>query len=82
MSEDDCRRGVEFPERFVDQVGLRLRRPDSTARSPAVTVPRPVEDDDAIFLAALSRSPLKLEVLNHAAIAVQQDERLALARST
>ena len=31
------------------------------------------------FLAALSRSPLELEVLDHAAVAVQQDERLALA---
>ena len=31
------------------------------------------------FLAALSRSPLELEVLDHAAVAVQQNERLALA---
>ena len=31
------------------------------------------------FLAALSRSPLELEVLDHAAVAVQQDERLAFA---
>jgi hypothetical protein len=79
VSEDDGRRGVELHERFVDQVGLRVRGPERAARAPAVAISRPVEDDDAILLGGLVKEPARLEVLEHASVAVQQDERFAFA---
>ena len=63
----------------MDQVGLRFRRPDRAAGAPAVPISRPVKHDDAILLGGLVEQPARLEILDHAAVAVQQDERLAFS---
>ena len=78
VAENDRRRGVELDQRAVDQVGLRLRRPDRAAGPLAVAIARPVEDDHPVGLGRLRDEPARLEVLDHAAVAVQQDQRLAL----
>ena len=42
-------------------------------------IPRPVEDDNPMFLGGLVEQPTQLEILDHTAVAVQQNERLAFA---
>jgi hypothetical protein len=60
-------------------IGLRLRRPDHRARPLAVAEARPIERDDAVLLRGHIEEAARCEILHHAAIAVQQHERLALS---
>ena len=79
MSENDGGRCIEPLEGFMDQVGLRFRRPKRAAGSLAVAISGPVENDYPILPGGLVEEAARLEILNHAAVAVQQNERLALA---
>ncbi len=77
VSEHDRRCGVQLQQRPVDQVGLRLGRPDRAARTPAVAISGAVEHDDPVGPGGFVQQPARLEVLDHAAIAVQQNQRRA-----
>ena len=72
MAENDDTRDADHAERCMDQVCLRLRCPNRGARALAVAEARPVERDDAVFLRRHGEEAARLEILDHAAIAVQQ----------
>ena len=63
----------------MDDVGLSLRSPKRAARAIAVAVPGPIKGDDAVVLGGQVDKAARLEILDHAAIAVQQDQWLAFA---
>src|SRR5699024_7141569 len=59
--------------------GLGLRGPEGAARPLAVAVAGAVEGDDAVGAGGGVEEAAGLEVLDHAAVAVQEDERRAFA---
>jgi len=60
----------------MNEVGLGLRSPDGAARALAVTVARPIERNHSIFLGSHVNKTARVEILDHAAVAMQQDKRL------
>src|SRR4051794_38649975 len=79
MAENDRRANAELFERSVDQNGLRLRRPNCGARALAVAEAWSVEGNDPVSFRGHVDEPARLEILDHAAIAMQQHQRLTLA---
>jgi hypothetical protein len=79
MAEDRCALDPDPRERRPDQVGLCLGRPKSAPGAAAVTIAGAVERDYAVLLGSNVDQTARLEILDHAAVAVQQDERLAAA---
>src|SRR5215207_6536313 len=63
----------------MQQVGLGFRGPDRAPRALTMAVSRTVEHDDAECLSSHIDEAAGLEVLDHAAVAVQKDQRLAFA---
>jgi hypothetical protein len=57
----------------MNEVGLRLRRPHRPAGSVCVTEPRSVECDHAIFFRREINQTATEKIIDHAAVAVQQD---------
>ena len=62
-------------ESAVNQLSLRGRRPDNVTRPITMTEARTIENDDAIILSCQIDQTTGFEILDHAAIAVQQDQR-------
>src|SRR5215211_567492 len=62
----------------MDQIRLGLGSPDCAARTFAVTEPRAIEHDDTVPLRSHGNETARLEILDHAAVAVQQNQRLSL----
>jgi hypothetical protein len=62
-------------ESAVNQLSLRGRRPDNVTRPITMTEARTIENDDAIILSGQIDQTTGFEILDHAAIAVQQDQR-------
>ena len=77
MAEDHRGARAEFAESLVDQVGLRLGRPNPVARARGVAVAGPVEGDHPVLGGGHVEQAARLEVLDHAAVAVQQHEGFA-----
>src|SRR5215212_487296 len=63
----------------MDEVGLSFRRPNRAAGTIAVAVSRSVKGDDTVVLGGHVDKAARLEILDHAAIAVQQDQWFAFA---
>jgi hypothetical protein len=62
-------------ESAVNQLSLCCRRPDNVTRPITMTEARTIENDDAIILSGQIDQTTGFEILDHAAIAVQQDQR-------
>src|SRR5215204_4059753 len=63
----------------MDEVGLSFRRPNRAAGTIAVAVSRSVKGDDTVVPGGHVNKAARLEILDHAAIAVQQDQWFAFA---
>ena len=77
MPQDDRGRGADPDESLADQLGLAVRRPDHVAGPGAVPVSGTVEGDDPVFPGGAVEQAARLEVLDHAAVAMQQRQRRA-----
>src|SRR4051794_24819334 len=79
MPQHGRTRDPELPQRATQKVGLGIRRPDRPTGTLAVAISRTVEDDDTVFLGCNVDQPARLEILDHASVTVQQDERISLS---
>ena len=70
---------ADLPQRPVDEVRLRLGRPNRSAWARAVAESRTIKRNDTMLLRRHLDETARCEVLNHAAIAVQQNDRFARA---
>jgi hypothetical protein len=76
MAENHGSRYAQLSERQMDELGLRCWRPDRAPRAIAMSKAGAVEDNDAVPLRRHVEETTGFEIGDHAAIAVQQDERL------
>src|SRR6185312_314528 len=77
MPEYSNRVDVHLFESTIDKIGLGFGSPDLSARAGAVTESRSVETNHAILLRQQSYESTRLEILNHAAVAMKQENRLS-----
>lgn len=70
---------AEGDEGIMDKVCLLLRRPDDIPRPTAVPIAGTVKHDHAILLRGKRNETAGFKILHHAAVAMQQDQRLAVA---
>jgi len=66
-------------EGALDQCSLSIMRPDDVPGPVAVAEARSIENDDPIVLGGQIDQTTGFEILDHAAVAVQKDQRLARA---
>ena len=59
----------------MDEVRLSFRRPNRAAWTIAVAVARSIKGDDAVILGGQINQPAGLKVLDHATVAMQEDQR-------
>ena len=64
-------------ESAVNQFSLCCRGPDNITRPITMAEARTIENDDAIILGGQIDQTAGFEILDHAAVAVQQDKRRA-----
>src|SRR6478609_48294 len=74
MSEHDRLLDAELRERILEEVGLGCRRPHHVAGPEAVAEAGTIEHDDAIVLGSEVDQAARLEILDHAAIAMEQHQ--------
>ena len=79
MTEHSGAANAQLREGLVNQVRLGRVRPKGSARTLAIAEAGSVKNDDPIFFRSLVDEAARRKVLNHACIAVQQHQRLALA---
>src|SRR5690242_15586741 len=79
MAEHEGTLDAQLCQGFPQQLGLRRRRPGSPTRPVAVAEARTVEHDDAVSLCQAVDNAADLELLDHRAVAMQQNQRRALA---
>ena len=79
MPEDDRAVHVEPLQRLAHQLRLRHRAEAQAPRPLAVAVARAIERDHAVALARFAHQAAQHEILDHAAQAVQQHQRRAVA---
>ena len=65
----------------MDELGLGLRSPDGSAGARAVPETGTVKSDDAILSRGCFDHAARFEILDHAAVAVQEHDRLTGPRS-
>jgi hypothetical protein len=74
MSEHDRLFDSELRKRVFEEVGLRRRRPHDISGPQAVAEAGSVKHDDSIVLGGEIDQSARLEILDHAAIAVEQHQ--------
>ena len=79
MSEHGRLRDPDLAQRGLDQLCLRLRSPDRATGPLAMAIPRAVERNHAVRLGGRFDQAARREVLDHAAVAVQEDQRLSFS---
>src|SRR4051812_13142032 len=77
MSEDESAVHAKLAQRVGKQVSLRVRRPNDVARAIAVAKPRTIEGNDPIIFGSPCDQPAGYEVLDHAAVAMEKQQRSA-----
>jgi hypothetical protein len=77
MSKHRCAWDTDLLERTMDQLRLRLRRPDRSARARTMPEAGTVESNDAIFSRGHVEDAARFKILNHGAVAVEENDRLA-----
>jgi hypothetical protein len=79
MPDHDRLFDVKLNERLVNEFSLSVWCPNLRPWPARVTEARTIHGDDAISLRQRRKYPADLEILQHGAVAVQQDERRSLA---
>src|SRR5579871_1304682 len=79
MTEYQGARDAQSLKRYFEQVCLCIWGPNNIAWTIAVSEARPVENDDPICLRSQFDETTRLEILDHAAVTVKQDQRLPFA---
>ena len=79
MAKDGGTRNTELYKRFMEKVCLGFRSPDRAPWAIAVTEARPVKNDDTISSGGTMDQTATRKILDHASIAVQQDQGFAIA---
>jgi hypothetical protein len=79
MTEDGRAIDADLREGSMDQLGLGFICPDRAAWTLAVAESRAVEHDDPVRLSRHIDQAAGLEILDHAAIAMEQDQWFAFA---
>src|ERR1700730_13180428 len=79
MPDHDRLLDVQLNECLVYELSLRGWCPILRPWPVRVTKARAIDGDDAISLGQRHKYPADLKILNHGAVAVQQDERRSLA---
>jgi hypothetical protein len=77
MAENDSVRNAEPIKRALDQFSLRVGRPNDVPRPVAVAKAGTVEYDNPEVLGSEINQTAGLEILDHAAIAMQKNQRFA-----
>jgi hypothetical protein len=77
MAEKNATPESQASKGMAEQGGLGVRSPNLTSRSVAVPKAGAVEDDHSVCLRSPLNEPARGEILNHAAVSMQQDERLS-----
>jgi hypothetical protein len=77
MPEDGCPPDTQANQRPHEKVGLSVRIPDHVAGARTVPKSGPIERDHSVILSRKIDEASRLKVLNHAAVAVKQDQRRA-----
>jgi len=77
VPQDDRMGDARLLESAVNQLSLCCWRPDNITRPITMTEPRTIENDDAMIFSGRSDQSAGFEILDHAAVAVQQDQRRA-----
>jgi hypothetical protein len=75
MAENDCAWRIDFFKSAGNEVGLCFGCPDCAAGPLAVTKSRSVKGDHAVFFRCQIDQPAGFKVLDHAAVAMQEDQR-------
>ena len=70
-------RDVQSMESAVNQFSLSRRGPDNVTRPIAMTKAGTIENDDAIVPGGQINQTAGFEILDHAAVSVQKDQRRA-----
>ena len=55
----------------MEKRGLSIRTPDGAARPLAVAISRTIKHDDTVALCSERNQPTAIEILNHAAVAME-----------
>jgi hypothetical protein len=79
MSEDERLRDTQALERVFDKLSLCRGGPNDVPRPRTVAKAWTIENNDPIILGGQIDQTAGLEVLDHAAVSVQKDERFARA---
>ena len=77
MSKHDRLFDAKVRKRILEEVGLGRRRPDDIAGPQAVAESGTIEHDHAIILGGEIDQTTRFEILDHAAIAMEQNQRPA-----
>jgi hypothetical protein len=77
VSKNERVRNVEPLEGVFNEFSLKIRRPDQVARAVTVAETRTVYNNDTVVLGSEIDQTARFEVLDHAAVAVQENERFA-----
>ena len=79
MPEHESAVDAELLQRFEKQFRLCRRCPDNISGAIAVAVSRAIEHDDPVILGSQLDQAARFEILNHAAVAMEQYQRSARA---
>ena len=79
MSDHDRLFDVKLNERLVHEISLSFWCPHLRPWPARMTEARAIHGDDTISLGQRRKYPADLKILQHGAVAVQQDERRSLA---
>src|SRR5689334_4924758 len=77
MAEKNSTPESQASKGMAEQGSLGARSPNLTSRSVAVPKAWAVEDDHSVFLRSRLNEAARGEILNHAAVSMQHDERLS-----
>src|ERR1700709_322585 len=79
MAEDERTPHAKLLKRSEKQFSLRFRRPKNVSRAIAVAISRAIKNDDPVILGSQFNQTARLEILDHAAVAVEKNQRSARA---
>src|SRR6201996_542086 len=79
MTKHNCSPNVKPIECFPEQVRLRLRGPNDVPGPQAVPKSRAIEDDHPVILSRQINQAARFEILDHAAVAVKENQRSSIA---
>ena len=79
MSENESTMHAKLLQRLEKQFSLCCGRPNNVSRPIAVAVPRAIEYDDPVIFGSQFDQAARNEILDHAAVAMEKNQRSARA---